>query len=126
MKKLTIKEFVRDLDGKNCIQITEQTHRGTGFSNISLGSAFFKHNEFVLSSMGAPGIMDKKTSKLLYNCKYGLYVRGHNFCYDNNVLKIPSKVWLEKMRDTIKTYNKYFSNCNDCTERHCNSCYRNK
>lgn len=108
MKKLVIEE-IKDKNGETIkIKIIEQSHRCFQFG---VTNNMFCHELFSLSSRVFPEVKDNR-----------LYVRGTDEGKDNNILDVPSKDWLRKMKKTVKVYNEYFYNCNGCVERRCNSC----
>ena len=93
-----IKIEVKDL-GKEwgkVLRIVEQTHRGYNFGDCNVTS--FLHNDFGLYSVAIPSSIDPDI----------LYVRGDNKTKDNLMICVPSEKWLQKVRETVRAYNKYF------------------
>ena len=114
MKKLVIKE-IPDKNGEiTQIQIVEQSNVCNKFGENKTNN-FIASNKFILYSLSYPET---------YNDSF--YTRGDDTSLDLSIIKVPSKKWLEDMRIAVKEYNDYFSNCNDCTDRKCNSCIIDK
>jgi hypothetical protein len=116
MKRLVIKEIPNESGEITQIQIVEQTHRGLEFSE-KVNEDSFIHNGFILSSASYP----EKTDK-------GLFVRGSDHTRDNRIILLTdsTSVWLKSMRKAVEAYNEYFSSCNMCIDRKCNTCDLNK
>lgn len=75
-------------------RIVEQTHRGIEFGRETKS---YLHNEFELSSVGYPNSELNK-----------LFVKGSYDYGADNSFKIPSELWLSKLRACVKAYNREF------------------
>ena len=115
MKRLVIKEYKSLFSRKTkYIKIVEQTHKGSEFG---INGNEFEHNGFTIVSSDNPELLSDT-----------LYVRGYDSGNDLKLVdsSIYSKHIIKKIREAIKAYNEYFSNCNNCIDRKCNQCIKNK
>lgn len=94
MKRLVL-EVLTTKWGK-MLRIKEQTHRGDDFNGCK-GCVFASTNGFGLLSKVSPSIETDV-----------LYVRGSDASRDNDILVVPSLVWLTKCAKAVKEYNESF------------------
>ena len=106
------------------IRIKNQSKRTSLFRNeiyykLAKYSLQFRHNGFFLASEESPAVIED----IRFDCEHGgLFLRGDDKSKDKITMKVPSKEWLEHMRETIYQYNKIFGPCKWCRRRLCNSC----
>ena len=97
-----IKIEVKDLGegwGK-VLRIVEQTHRGHNFKGSTKG--VYNNNSYCFEGFALISI----TGIAVDN--HALYVRGKNKNSDDVIVLVPSEEWLQRLRSTVKKYNKEF------------------
>jgi hypothetical protein len=113
MKKLVIEEIKNGEGNVYAIRIIEQSHHEVEFGD---GVGYFDHEGFRLSSISIPEVIWD------VDVPCGLFVRGDDPTSDWDEIQVPNQIWLEKLRKAVAAYNTHFKNCEQCTERHCNTC----
>jgi len=80
-------------DGRRLIGVVEQSSRGADFAPDG-GRQFMASNGFRLMSYAGPNPNED-----------GMYVRGHDSRFDDDMEHVPSDEWLARLRVAVREYN---------------------